>query len=149
MAGRRREVGDVMKIISETTLDLYRGPGRCEWCKKPCSKREPHHLRCRGQGSSKRIDIPINLIALGSTLLFQCSCHTKIGAANIKAFEVLAVVAAREDTTPEAITEVMDLIIRLPKDASENVIRREIEKLEDVFVRILATSQLERSGVLP
>ncbi len=136
-----------MKIVRPKTLDLYRGPGRCEWCKKPCSKREPHHLRCRGTNSSKQVDIPINLIALGSTPLFACSCHTKIGDGNIKASDVLALVAEREGTTPEAITEVMDLIIRLPKGSSKSTIRLACAELS-IVPHTLALQQFQRAGII-
>lgn len=137
-----------MKIISEKTLDLYRGPGRCQFCGNSCSKREPHHLRAKGLGSGKRIDIPINLIALGSTPLFQCSCHTKIGDGNIKAANVLAIVAQRECTLSNTITEVMDFIIRLPKGMTEIAILNEVMELPPKLRR-LALDQLAKAGVIP
>ena len=62
-----------------------------------------------------QIDIRENLICLGSTLKFQCPCHTLIHAGKIKRDQLLAIVAKREGTTPEAIIEKIQLIRRTPK----------------------------------
>ena len=64
-----------MKIKDEKTLDLYRGPGFCEWCRNWCVRREPDHIECKGMGGGRRLDIHVNLLALGSSLDLH-PCHT-------------------------------------------------------------------------
>jgi hypothetical protein len=100
-----------LRIIDPDLLARCRAPGRCEWCGIFQTVREPHHLICRSAG--RRLDIPINLIALGSGLH---PCHTAIHAGNIDKAAVLAVVAARERTTPEDIQAVVWSILRVPKE---------------------------------
>jgi len=90
-----------MIVIDEPMLDLFRGPGRCEGCGKPCRRREPHHIKKRGLGGGSRLDIPINLIALGSA--FDCACHIKAEAGTLPKAKLLEIVAGREGRTPEQV----------------------------------------------
>ncbi len=65
-----------MRHVSEETLDLYRGPGRCENCGAYSGHREPHHVLAKGVGSGKRLDLALNLVALGPA--FSCQCHRDV-----------------------------------------------------------------------
>jgi hypothetical protein len=94
-----------VRVVNEDLLEECRLPGRCEFCGKYCKVREPHHLFCNGMGSGSRLDIRINLIALGSTYFWQCECHRLAHAGTISREALLAIVAVREGRTPEQITE--------------------------------------------
>lgn len=134
-----------MKIKNEKLLAIYRTSGNCEWCGKSCVRREPHHIFSRGAGGP---DLDINLIALGSTPAFCCACHTLIEAGNITRYEVLEYVSRREKTTPAAIESVIDMIRRLPKDASQARIRDEIGTLDDEDAIVLTVDELTKAGVI-
>ncbi len=92
-----------MKILNPALRQEFARPGRCEICQRWCQKREGHHLWHR----VPEVSIRINLISLGSSRLFCCTCHTEIGDGKIPASNVLAIVAARENCRPEDITEIM------------------------------------------
>ncbi len=92
-----------MLVRDEELLKLLRQPGKCELCDQFCRVREPAHIFPRGARSWKRIDLPWNLLALGSTPNFQCSCHSMIHNGKISLGEQLAVVCRREGVTPEWI----------------------------------------------
>lgn len=63
-----------MIIIDEKMLTNFRGPGMCQFCGRYCHKdREASHLFARGMGSGSRLDIEINLMALGGP--WECKCH--------------------------------------------------------------------------
>lgn len=66
-----------MKIENSELLEEFRKPGPCEVCRKPCLVREAHHIWHR----TPTLDVRINLVALGSTLGFECPCHSFIHAA--------------------------------------------------------------------
>ena len=85
-----------MIIINEDLLDQFRAAGPCEWCGKPCQRREPHHIFSRGLGGGGRLDIPCNLVALGSSLLWECACHQAAHAGSISRLQLLLVVGHRE-----------------------------------------------------
>lgn len=92
-----------MKIKDLPLLKRFAGAGRCELCGTPCRKREAHHAFSRGAG---RLDIPINLVAIGSTRKRECLCHARIHGQHsprITTDEVLAVIARRETVTVEFI----------------------------------------------
>lgn len=114
---------------SESTLDLFRTPGRCAWCGKSCRLREPAHIFACGMGSGKRLDIRVNLVALGSTLAYECSCHTKHhnGQKPTHA-DLLEIAARREQTTPEDIVRVVYLLLYLPKQPAARDIREAEER---------------------
>ena len=107
-----------MRVISENTLDLFRTDGRCEFCGIYQRVREPHHLWARGMDGGRRLDVPINLIALGSSQLMRCSCHTRIQNGQIPAAMVLDIVAKRESMTVEEITAKIWAFQRAPRDNS-------------------------------
>jgi hypothetical protein len=101
-----------MRVIDEKTLDRYRGPGECEICHKMCKRREPHHLRAKGMSSGSRLDVDVNLISLGSSLSFECECHTKIHAGHISKQHILEIVARREGRMVESIVDEVNLLLR-------------------------------------
>lgn len=98
-----------MKIIDEPLLDLFRAPGPCERCLRPQPRREPHHVRAKGMGGGSRLDVRINLVALCT------ACHRFIQGNRQREAGILAIIAEREGTTPEAIHEEIDRLLRLPK----------------------------------
>jgi hypothetical protein len=107
-----------MIVINELLLDEFRGPGRCFLCNKKCRIREPEHWYCRGSGGGARLDISINLLAVGSTRHYQCQCHTLVHQGNISKLTVLEVIAVREQLEPEFIQETIWHLLRLPKGTS-------------------------------
>jgi hypothetical protein len=131
-----------MKIKNERTLDKFRTPRSCENCFKPC-KPDPHHLWQKGLGGGGRIDLAINLIAL-----CRVPCHMDLHAGLIERDTLLGIVARREGTSKSAIESVIDMIRRLPKDASQARIRDEIGTLDDEDAMILAVDELRKAGVL-
>ena len=89
-----------MQIADEACLDLFRGPGRCEWCGKMVKQREPHHILHRGSG---RVDIPENLVALCAVFSGGDDCHYRHHYSGIPSTsELFEIAAAREHTTAEA-----------------------------------------------
>lgn len=120
-----------MKIIDKELLRQYRTPGRCEFCKRYCRVREPHHLEATGMGGGKRLDIPCNLIALGSSLGFQCTCHHDLHVGHISPEDMLAVVAVREGVMQDSILAVRWFLMRLPKDATDGEIEYASSELTD------------------
>lgn len=100
-----------MIVLNPKLLAQFRGPGCCENCGKPCSNREAHHLWPRGRGF--QLDIRINLMAVGAG--FECPCHTERHNSGEHKSDMLAKVAAREDTFQHHIGEVIHLFNRLPK----------------------------------
>ena len=141
-----------MKIPNSALLDEYRQPGPCELCQRWAAVREPHHLRSKGMGGCP-IDIRINLISLGGTILlddghrrFSCACHRRYHDGHISAASILAVVAKREQTTPEVITEVMDWMRRLIKPTPHELARRLVELSGPA--QVVATRELVEAGIL-
>lgn len=96
-----------MIVKDDDCLENYRH-GPCEWCGKR-GRTDPHHLTCRGIGGGHRLDIPENMLALCR------SCHDLVHAGKIKRDEMVAVVARRQKTTPEAIMEHIYLLRRTKK----------------------------------
>lgn len=133
-----------MIVVNETLLDEFRGPGPCEWCGKPCKRREPHHLWARGIGGGSRMDIRINLIALGHSETFQCGCHKRIHAGGLDRHQMIEVVAKRERTDPDLIQAVVWLLCRTPKGARPNLADLEGGEAELLGKRVL--EEIERSG---
>lgn len=102
-----------MKVIDEELLKTCRTSGLCEYCGKSCRSREPHHLFCRGIGGGGRLDIPINLLALGAA--FECPCHRLFHAGKISRLQMLEKIAEREGRTADDIEAEIRLISRTPK----------------------------------
>lgn len=136
-----------MKIINDDLLREFRTPGRCECCNRHCKYREGHHLFARGAGGGSRLDVRINLLALGRTEMFQCFCHSDshAGLKPTRA-DMLEVVAERECTTPEDIELVIYLLKRLPKAARLEQVYREYADLPTP-TRQLAERVLVEAGV--
>ena|ERR1700733_15449142 len=90
---------------NERLLDRYRGPGKCEVCGIWSDMRDAHHAFERGHNSWKRIDLPWNLISLGTMLGGQCQCHRRYHNGVLKRARILEVIAARERVTVEWIID--------------------------------------------
>lgn len=92
---------------NERLLDTFRGPGSCELCGLWCMGRDAHHAFERGVNSWKRIDLPWNLISLGTMFpgpdRGQCKCHAKYHNGLIKRVQILEKIAAREGVTVQWI----------------------------------------------
>lgn len=83
-----------MRLVSELTLEKFRH-GPCEHCGK-VGRTDPHHVYAKG--NECRLDIRENLVALCRR------CHTEHHSGHSPTRrELLAIVARREGTTPEAI----------------------------------------------
>lgn len=104
-----------MKHADEALLDEFRTRGRCEVCGVFCAMREPHHILPKGCGGGGRHDIRENLIAVGSTLMFECPCHRDIHDGRIKREVLLEIVAKREGLTVDVIQGRLWRFRRLPK----------------------------------
>lgn len=133
-----------MKITNEDTLDLFRGPGPCEYCGIGCMRREPHHITSVGAGGS---DIGINLIALGGTGLFRCSCHALVHAGKIDRQKMKEIAAKREGVSVEDAQAVVWLLLRLPPRPSVSDIEKELEGVSEA-VGALVMKELKRAGYL-
>ncbi len=103
-----------MIFVSETTLDAFRTPGRCELCGMQLKRRYPHHVRARGMDGGKQLDIRINLLALGGD--FDCACHRRCHDQGRPSYDrLLDLIGARERCKAEDIDIVTSLILRLDK----------------------------------
>ena len=115
--------------------------GRCGWCESWCRWREAHHVVARGMGAGRRLDVPINLIALGCSADWH-SCHTFIHQAGKDVQrKVLEILAKRENTTPEDIEAVVWCLLRIPKERRQRDVEREIGGLTE-SQQVLAWRQL-------
>lgn len=83
-----------MIVKNEKLLKSMRESGLCEWCGVWCERREPHHIHARGMGGGSRLDIPINLVSLGTA--GDCSCHAGAQRGNPPKDILLAIAAERE-----------------------------------------------------
>jgi hypothetical protein len=91
------------KLVAEFT-----GLPRCEYCDARCHDgTHAHHVVSRGAGGP---DLAINLIALGGPS--DCNCHGLYHSGHILQCDLLAVVAAREGTTQDAIRAEIDRMRR-------------------------------------
>lgn len=108
-----------MIIINKPLLANIRLPGICDYCGKMASVRQPHHLRCRGMGGRARLDIPINLAAL------HPKCHKEVQGQSYRERVILWKVAARELYAAYHIKQVVNHLLRLPKETTED----ELEEL--------------------
>ena len=121
-----------MRIPYPDLLKLFRTEGECEVCERPCLVREPHHIRARGVGDVHRLDIRINLIALGSSRPgLGCDCHERVHtwpgvSVDAKTRLLLEKVAEREgDVIWHEIPELIWRIEALPQTTTED----ELEEL--------------------
>ena len=110
-----------MRIVNQSILAQFRTPGRCEWCRTACTAREPAHLFSRGAG---RLDIAVNLVALGSTLAYQCPCHSDHHSGREpNRNDLLAIVAQRENVLQDDIVAAVHFLRAAPKDVTEREFR--------------------------
>ena len=105
-----------MKIRNKLLLDRFKGPGLCEVCGKLCRNREPMHLISRGAGGP---DIAMNLLAAGSTPLWECTCHSanhqKTDGRIVTKEQLVEIVAKREQVRPEDVLTIINWFMLLPK----------------------------------
>jgi len=87
---------------NEALLDEFRFKPRCEWCGRlMCNERlHPHHIFGRGMGGWSRMDVRINLVGLCAE--DHAAHHNGQRPLTI---DLLAIVAAREKTTQDAIRD--------------------------------------------
>ena len=103
-----------MKIVNEAILDEFRTPGPCELCGKQCRDREPHHYLAKGSGGGGRLDIRINLVAVGASVPHPlCKCHNLIHAGRLDRESVFIAIALREDLVAHDMEVVLHLARRL------------------------------------
>ena len=137
-----------MRFISEGTLKRYRGPGICEWCRKRSSRREPHHVFHRGMSSGNRLDISVNLVSLCATFTGGDNCHARVHNGEIMRIDLLAVVAARENTQQDRIESVVHFLLKLDKHASLDRMADSISKMRP-GAGDLARRVLREMGKIP
>jgi hypothetical protein len=98
-----------MKIVNEATLDLFRLPVPCAWCRIRVAT-DPHHLFGRGHGGGLRLDVAIALVSLCAT------CHRMHHDGHQPTRrELLKIVARREKVAVETLLERIHELQRLPK----------------------------------
>lgn len=131
-----------MKIINEELLKSLAVAGRCEWCRKQCKLLEPHHIFTRGAG---RLDISVNLIALGSSIGFpQCQCHAECHSGEISRNDLLIAVGHRHKLKAYQIEEVVYCLRdRLPKSPRQDQIEESLKGLS-TGARKIVESELRR-----
>lgn len=105
-----------MRIVCEQTLDRFRGPGLCEHCRKQVAYREPHHLLARGHNAGRRLDVSLNLMALGDWQ--SCACHAKFHDGNLPRCDLIACLSQREGLvfSEQEWHNAMSLFVRAPKN---------------------------------
>lgn len=131
-----------MKIDNPDLIQLFQTPGRCELCNGLCTRRTGHHL----WHQTPAIDIRINLFFTGAFGELACNCHDAIHMGGIHRDEVLRLVARRERTTPEIITEIMHLFRRVIKPSKWQLIAA-LEELSPP-AKALAIKELVEAGKL-
>jgi hypothetical protein len=134
-----------LRIQHKPTLDLFRGPGRCEGCGKSCQNTEPHHRITRGAGGS---DIKINLIRVGATLPFPiCPCHDVMQRYVTTKNQQLELIAAREGLPVNDLEAVLSWIHRLEPRPTLSRIVAALDELP-ASARKLAVKTLCESNVI-
>src|ERR1700722_16465576 len=106
-----------MMILDNACLEEFRSAGPCEFCRKPCRRRQPHHLRSRGHGAYQ-IDAPWNLASLGQD--FACGCH----------------VANHSGNEPTYLTLLTLVSMRLCRQRGETIYSMDVEECADLFRRL-------------
>lgn len=125
-----------MKIIDEKLLKQYRTPGNCEYCNRYCPSREGHHVTCRGMGGGRRLDIDINLLALGSYP--YCNCHMDYHEGHIDKFSMEAKLAERRGLMQDDIRAVIRALLSLPKRPMPFEVDRVLAELDGNQKKIIA-----------
>ncbi len=92
------------RVVDEELLaDLRWQP--CWWCGTTQRPRQVHHLVSRGMGGWSRADTRMNCLPL----CLECHQSHHTGQQPLTA-DLIAVVAARNETTQDAVTEAMNTI---------------------------------------
>jgi hypothetical protein len=109
-----------MKILNPLLLAEYRIPGNCDFCGKLCRAREPAHVIAKGMGAGRQLDIPLNLLAAGSSRTFECDCHRRQhDSGQPGRLEMLQIAADREFgqgfVHAECVQDLLWEILRTPK----------------------------------
>ncbi len=128
-----------MVIINEKLLTEFRTAGPCAYCGRRSSIRQPHHIICRGMGSGKRLDVRINLVALGHA--FSCPCHADAHRGDIIQADFFAVVAARDNLMQHNIEAVLAALRKIP--------HRPLRFIVEAVVSELTAGQRELIGGIP
>lgn len=136
-----------MRIVDDKFLKTLRGRGRCEMCGKPCSAREVHHVIAKGMGGGRQLDIAINVVSVGSSSYWQCTCHSTKADSQEGQAACWRIVAAREGLSVEVIQEVCYWILRLPSRPSRT---QTIDALKDLSrpAFLIAVFTLAKHGKL-
>ncbi len=100
----------VARIEDQNTIQATRKK-YCELCGKPAYK-EPHHIKTRGAGGS---DIPENLIQLCG------EHHFAVHTGTLPREDLIKIVAARENKTPEEICQIIGLNLTVDNVKPGNV----------------------------
>lgn len=87
-----------MIIKDEKVLDLFRGPGVCEWCMRFRYSRDAAHIFARGLGGGHRLDVLENLVSLCR----DCHQVSHAGKSPTRK-DMLALVCKREGVTYEQV----------------------------------------------
>ena len=101
----------------------------------------------KGLGSGRTLDIPLNLVSLGSTLNFECACHTR--SHNYDGKQLDEIVASREGCAVEDVRDALWIILRIPTDAPVSVIEQELNDCINEKAAMLARRELKLAGILP
>lgn len=152
--GRRAAVAamgrDGVKIVNKALREEYRRAGLCEYCLRPCRVCEGAHLFAKGIGEGGAIDLPINLIKLGSSAISHvtgCYCHHESHCdGNELNKKFLEIVAAREATTVDDIKAVIHMLRWLVKPTLADL-EAGLAQLS-TSARKLGVAQLESAGVM-
>lgn len=135
-----------MKIVNVALLKRFRTAGHCELCGVWCKVREPHHAFTRGAG---QLDVPFNLIAVGSTRKSECRCHARVDGRDSPAIpfdEVLAVIAKREGVTPEWIESEVWRLRRLPQPRDGEAEKPLVKKAKKKTAWQIQAGELRRAA---
>lgn len=137
-----------MIVKNPALLKEFSGPGVCSWCGKSVSSRDPHHVVARGAGGGHRLDISINIVSLCTTFAGGGNCHHMAhNGREITKSDLLAVIAAREGCLQDEIQVCVWLLLRLPKDATAERVKRELVGFSDGERRLWARVWEEIKGV--
>lgn len=124
-----------MKLVNEKLLDLFRGDGPCEWCRRWSYCRHAAHVFSRGQGGAFRLDHRLNIVSL----CWQCHGNHHAGRKPTRG-DLLVLISGRERVPLERL--IPELARMRTADTAEGRRREAKRKRERARVRRLA-----RAGV--
>lgn len=133
-----------MRIIDESVLDRFRGPGRCDWCGKTVRSRDAAHIFSRGAG---QVDHPWNITSLCTVFSGGDNCHAMSHAGHEPTrHDLMACVAAREGILQAHIEAFVWLVRSLPKWSTVNVRALEKEAANGAGTADVADNDREQQG---